>query len=336
MNIIDTPGVLSGEKQRTSRGYDFAKVSEWFANRSDLILLMFDPSKLDISDEFKSVIEELRPYEDKVHCVLNKADSLDPESLMRVYGALLWSMGKIFHGAEVTRVYVGSFKEDQAVREEHKELFKKDRDSLMNKLEELPRACGMRKVNDMVKRIRLLNFNACLLGYLKSKMPYLYGKQYAQDQLIEKLPEIFQKVKQLYNLSEGDFPDIKEYANVLKLLDFTTFPSTKRETLLTLRNIMNDDIPLIMSQIHQSSDSKDSKDVMKLKEEEKRRDVITFPVSHNDSNMMLYLVSFNFVLIIAMIAVALFYVYASPDDIAKYLSPEQINAIDGILKQFKK
>lgn len=55
----------------------------------------------DISDEFKSVIEELQPHEDKVHCVLNKADMLDTESLMRVYGALLWSMGKVFGGAEV-------------------------------------------------------------------------------------------------------------------------------------------------------------------------------------------------------------------------------------------
>jgi EH domain-containing protein 1 len=48
---------------------------------------MFDPSKLDISDELKSVIEELQPYEEKVCCVLNKADNLDIESLMRVSDA---------------------------------------------------------------------------------------------------------------------------------------------------------------------------------------------------------------------------------------------------------
>ena len=66
-----------------------------------MILLLFDCSKLDISDEFKSVIEELQPFEDKVQCVLNKADQLDQVSLMRVYGALLWSMGRIFKGMYV-------------------------------------------------------------------------------------------------------------------------------------------------------------------------------------------------------------------------------------------
>ena len=108
-NIIDTPGVLSGEKQRLKRGYDFSKVAKWFAEHSDLILLMFDCSKLDISDEFKSVIEELQPNEDKIHCILNKADQLDSESLLRCYGSMLWSLGRIFKGAEVTRVYIGMY-----------------------------------------------------------------------------------------------------------------------------------------------------------------------------------------------------------------------------------
>ena len=75
---------------------------------------------------------------------------------MRVYGALLWSMGKIFKGSEVTRVYVGSFSDEPIKKEELKPLFEKDYSTLLRDLNDLPKACSMRKVNEMVKRIRLL------------------------------------------------------------------------------------------------------------------------------------------------------------------------------------
>jgi GTPase SAR1 family protein len=84
ITIVDTPGILSGEKQRISRGYDFVQVARWFAERSDMILLIFDAHKLDISDEFQRVIEVLKGHDDKIRCVLNKADQIDQQKLMRV------------------------------------------------------------------------------------------------------------------------------------------------------------------------------------------------------------------------------------------------------------
>lgn len=86
-------------------GYDFAAVLEWFAERVDRIILLFDAHKLDISDEFSEVIRALKNHEDKMRVVLNKADQISTQQLMRVYGALMWSLGKIINTPEVILIY---------------------------------------------------------------------------------------------------------------------------------------------------------------------------------------------------------------------------------------
>lgn len=140
LTIVDTPGVLSGEKQRVARGYNMVGVCEWFASRADMILLLFDAHKLDISDEFRAVIEVLRGHDDKVRVVLNKADQVNAQQLMRVYGALMWSLGKVFRSPEVCRVYIGSFWNQPFRYKENEHLFEMEMKDLMRDLRDIPRS----------------------------------------------------------------------------------------------------------------------------------------------------------------------------------------------------
>ncbi len=248
VTLIDTPGVLSGEKQRLSRSYDFAKASKWFADRSDLILLLFDAHKLDISDELKDVIETIRPHnDDKIRCVLNKADGVTREQLVRVYGSLMWSMGKIFKTPEVVRVYAGSYWDEPLVHDDFESMFESDEFLLINELVNLPRSCAERKVNEVVKRIRMIKVHICLLSYLKKQMPRWFGKKKAQEDLINNLKEVFIAVRLEHKLSTGDFPDIKDFTRCLNdVEDFSSFPIADNKTLKLLDDLIDHEIPKIM------------------------------------------------------------------------------------------
>ncbi len=58
--VLRSVDVLLMNMQYAGRSYDFSQVISWFADRSDMILLLFDAHKLDISDEFKNAIMQLK------------------------------------------------------------------------------------------------------------------------------------------------------------------------------------------------------------------------------------------------------------------------------------
>ena len=115
----------------------------------------------------------------------------------------------------------------------------------MSQLNQLPKACSMRKINEMVKRIRKTVVHVCIIGHLRSKMPYLWGKEKQQLYLIENLQQIFNEVRRLYRLADGDFPKIDEYKIALDLNDFYKFPLVDRKDLILLNDILIKEIPRI-------------------------------------------------------------------------------------------
>lgn len=258
VTLVDTPGILSGEKQRTNRGYDFTKVVAWFAEKSDLIILLFDAHKLDISDELKGAIDVLKGHEDKIRCILNKADQIDRQQLMRVYGALLWSLGKTMNAPEVARVYVGSFWQEPLSNMDNADLFELEEKDLMRDLAVLPRQSAVRKINELVKRLRKVKTLAYIIGYLKSQMPALVGREKKQKKLIADLPNVFRTVMKKYNLSPGDFPDIQAFSTKLAESKFAEFSTLSQKQIEELDKVLNEDIPKLMEMLPSEKDSPDA------------------------------------------------------------------------------
>ncbi|KAI5674760.1 hypothetical protein M9H77_15124 [Catharanthus roseus] len=247
ITFVDTPGVLSGEKQRTQRSYDFTGVISWFAAKCDLILLLFDPHKLDISDEFKRVIASLRGHDDKIRVVLNKADQVDTQQLMRVYGALMWSLGKVLNTPEVTRVYIGSFNDkpinQAAAGPIGSELFEKEQDDLLTDLKNIPKKACDRRINEFVKRARAAKIHAYIISHLKKEMPAMMGKAKAQQRLIDNLETEFVKVQREFHLPAGDFPNTEQFRDVLSGYSIDKFEKLKPRLIQSVDDMLGYDIP---------------------------------------------------------------------------------------------
>ena len=275
VTLIDTPGILSGEKQRTNRGYDFTKVVSWFAEKADLIILLFDAHKLDISDELKGAIDVLKGHEDKIRCILNKADQIDRQQLMRVYGALLWSLGKTMTSPEVARVYVGSFWSESLVNLDNADLFEMEEKDLMKDLAILPRQSAVRKINELVKRLRKVKTLAYIIGYLKSQMPAVMGKEKKQKKLIADLPNVFRTIMKKYDLSPGDFPDITQFSAKLSESRFSEFNTLKDSQIAELDKVLNEDIPALMELLPSEKDTPES---LKAKYSDPSRQEVAIPV----------------------------------------------------------
>ncbi|KUF79257.1 Sarcalumenin [Phytophthora nicotianae] len=110
--IVDSPGMIdppgnSLDRTDEDRGYDFKRVVQWFADRADVILVMFDPDKPGTTFETLDVLtNSLQGMSSKVLLILNKVDDFQTvHDFARAYGALCWNLSKVIGRKDLPFIY---------------------------------------------------------------------------------------------------------------------------------------------------------------------------------------------------------------------------------------
>ena len=127
----------------------------------------------------------------------------------------------------LVRVYIGSFWSEPLKNPDTKSLMEVEMGELQQDLGALPRMGAVRKVNDMVKRIRQVLVHTLLLDHLRKKMPSVFGKDKRKKELLDSLAPLFRDVMKEHDLPYGDFPDIHKFHKALEGADFTKLPKKK-------------------------------------------------------------------------------------------------------------
>ncbi|KAK4344504.1 hypothetical protein RND71_034680 [Anisodus tanguticus] len=204
--------------------------------------------------------------------------------LMRVYGALMWSLGKVLNTPEVSRVYIGSFN-DIPINEDltwplGKELFEKEQDDLLTDLKNIPKKACDRRINEFVKRARAAKIHAYIISHLKKEMPAMMGKAKTQKRLMDNLENEFVKVsvtpysltlyrlitmllglfknvdaccmsnppklKKNTHLPAGDFPNVEHFREVLNGYNIDKFEKLKPKLIQAVDDMLGYDIPELL------------------------------------------------------------------------------------------
>lgn len=106
-NNITDPELLKIPEEVRHRGFDFLKAVSFFAQRADVILLMFDPNNPGTTSETLSVLtHSLRGQEHKFLILFNKVDVFDKvNDFARAYATLCWNLSKVIPLKDIPKIY---------------------------------------------------------------------------------------------------------------------------------------------------------------------------------------------------------------------------------------
>ncbi|XP_065588535.1 sarcalumenin isoform X1 [Cyrtonyx montezumae] len=228
VTFVDTPGIIENRKQQ-ERGYPFNDVCQWFIDRADLIFVVFDPTKLDVGLELEMLFRQLKGRESQIRIILNKADSLATQELMRVYGALFWSLAPLINVTEPPRVYVSSFWPHEYHPDTHRDLFLKEEISLLEDLNQVIENRMENKIAFIRQHAIRVRIHALLVDrYLqtyKDKMTFFSDGELVFRDIVEDPDKffIFKSILAKTNVSKFDLPNREAYKDFFGINPITGF-----------------------------------------------------------------------------------------------------------------
>ncbi|XP_060696626.1 sarcalumenin isoform X2 [Hemiscyllium ocellatum] len=228
VTIVDTPGIIENRKQQ-ERGYPFNDVCQWFIDRADLIFVVFDPTKLDVGLELEMLFRQLKGRESQIRIILNKADNIATQELMRVYGALFWSLAPLINVTEPPRVYVSSFWPYEYQPDTNQNLFLKEEVSLLEDLNQVIENRLENKIAFIRQHAIRVRIHALLVDrYLqtfKDKMTFFSDPELVFNEILEEPDKfyIFKSILAKTNVSKFDLPNPNVYKDFFGINSINTF-----------------------------------------------------------------------------------------------------------------
>lgn len=211
------------------KGYPFNDVCQWFIDRADLIFVVFDPTKLDVGLELEMLFRQLKGRESQIRIILNKADNIATQELMRVYGALFWSLAPLINVTEPPRVYVSSFWPYEYQYDTNQNLFLKEEVSLLEDLNQVIENRLENKIAFIRQHAIRVRIHALLVDrYLqtfKDKMTFFSDPELVFNEILDEPDKfyIFKSILAKTNVSKFDLPNPSIYKDFFGINPINSF-----------------------------------------------------------------------------------------------------------------
>lgn len=229
VNIVEIPGILEIRKQ-VQRLFPFNDACQWFIDRADIIFLVYDPSKLDVGPETEAILDQLKGREHQTRIILNKADQVKPEELMRVQGALIWNISPLMSSAEPPIMYSTSlwsipYEAGAPTRllYAQERAFLRDLRTAIDKQVEHKIASARRFAVRVRNHAKMVD---CYLTTYYNHKTFFGNKKEISDKIIENPQDyhIYEGLSTLKNISRYDLPDPDVYRDFFRLNPLYDFP----------------------------------------------------------------------------------------------------------------